>query len=156
MLLPDIIHFILRLGFRNEIINTGFFCDIPGCTRIIPRHHYRLHPHLAQAFEAFFYARLDNILQFNNANNLSVDADDKRSTSVARHFINNFFSFFGERISRFLGHLADGVKSPLPDFGSIAQINARTLRLRRELDHASPFRMKVAHMDSIFMPKLDN
>ena len=80
LLLPDITQLIFGLGFRDEIINSGFFRDIPGRARIIPRHHYRLHPHLAQAFEALFYARLDDILQFNNADNLPVDAANPSGT----------------------------------------------------------------------------
>ena len=83
LLLLDIFHFIFRLGFGNKIIHTCLLCNIFGSQRIIAGHHNRFHSHLAQAFETFLNARLDDILQFNHSRHFLVYTYHQGRTTIA-------------------------------------------------------------------------
>ena len=72
LLFLDIFHLILRFSFSDEIIHTGFFCNIFSSQRVITCYHNRFYTHFTQTFKTLLNTRFDNILQFNNSYNILV------------------------------------------------------------------------------------
>ena len=152
----DILHFILRLCFGNEIIHTGFFGNIFGGQRVVTGHHDRLHPHFTKTFKAFLDARLDNVLQFYDSQYRFIDTHYQRGTAIARNDGNRFFHFFREFIPRAFHNPTNRIERTFADLSTVLQVDTGTFGFGRKLNHVGSRSIEVAHTMSVLTPQLDD
>ena len=67
LLAADVFELVLGTGLGDEVVDAGLLGDVFGRQRIVARHHHGLHAHPAQPLEAFADARLDDVLQLDDA-----------------------------------------------------------------------------------------
>ena len=131
----DVVHFILRFGFGNEVVHAGHPGDVFGGQRVIAGDHHRFYAHPAQAVEALPNTWLDDVLQFDDALHPFVHGHHQRGTALRGDIRHLGFCFHRKHIAGLHRQVAHGIEGALADADAIGHIHARRAGLRAEFDH---------------------
>ena len=131
----DVFELVLGTGLGDEVVDAGLLGDVFGRQRIVARDHHGLHAHPAQPLEAFADARLDDVLQLDDARDPFVFADYERCAAVFGDGAHGGCDSGRAGVFVLGGDAEDCFGGSLADAASVGHVDARTLGFGGEFHH---------------------